>query len=282
MAEHLGENNRHQVARFVSFFKGKRDRFSTLLRERRDDTKSDRLNDDIYPHADVEQHLDFLAEELHDLGKEELQRNSQISAAYVAELLLQAQQANVELSVDISIVEDEKKMQGVTDIFNTALTKPPTLKKNALSALGNEGPDVNSLQEIQDLRAEHQVLQDRNVQMQQQLTQLLSERQVAWDELDTVKIDFLTYKRDVDDRLACVNMGSSDVKDQLADTQGVLAQKRDELVALQNDMTKRINETSQFKDLKNIVAKKNTIIKDLRLRLLAYEPDEAGMIQADD
>jgi len=282
----LGENHRSQVSRFVSFFKGKRDRFSTLLHERRDDTKGDRLNDDIYPHVDVEQHMDVLAEALHELGKDELQKTAQISAAYVVELMAQAEQNGVELGVDISIVEDESKLQGVTDLSLATGAKAPVLKKQVLSAIGQETSDVNTLQQVGDLREENRILQERNVGMQKQLNQLFSERQQAWDELDTVKIDFLTYKRDIDERLQAANIGHAGYAGQLSselnEAHSQLQVKKDEIQLLQSDMTRHINDTTQFKDLKNIVAKKNGIIKDLRGRLSKYEPDDIGIMYAED
>lgn len=277
MAE-LSDNHRGQISRFVSFFKGKRERYGELIRERRDDTKSDRLNDDLYNHEDVESHMDFLAEELSEMSKDELMKVTQISAAYIVELLYQAERHRIELSADISIVEDEKRLSEVNDLANNPSWKPPPMKRSTLSALNSEGPDVQSLQEIQDLNEEKRVMQDRYQTMQKQLSQLLAERQTLSEELEIVKTNFKNYKRHTEDDTDSKN---NNVIHQLHDAQGLLARKKEECEMMKSDLNKRLNDSSQFQDMKNIVVKKNSVIKDLRTRLSRYEPDDGEMYVSD-
>jgi len=280
MAE-LSENHRGQVSRFVSFFKGKRERYAELLRERRDDTKSDRLNDDLYNHDDVENHMDFLAEEFSEMSKDELTKVTQISAAYIIELLQQAERHRIELSADISIVEDEKRLSEVNDLANNPNWRPPPMKKATLSAINSDGPDVHSLQEIQDLKEENRIMQDRYQTMQKQLSQLLAERQTLSEELEIVKTNYKNYKRQTEDQSEDTDSKNNNVVYQLHDARGLLAQKKEECEMMKSDLNKKLNDTTQFKDLKNIVMKKNSMIKDLRNRLSRYEPDDGDVCLSD-
>lgn len=64
---------------------------------------------------------------------------------------------------------------------------------------------------------------------------------------------------------------------QLKDIQTLLARKKDECDQQKQDLNKKIHDTTQFRELKAMMTKKNVQIKELRTKLAKYEPDSNGV-----
>lgn len=114
-------------------------------------------------------------------------------------------------------------------------------------------------------------MQDRYQQMQKQVSQLLQERTVLSEELATVKTNLKALKRSNAENDSA---GAAAVDAQLREAQASLARKKEECDSTKKDLNKKLNDTTQFRDLKTIVTKKNAQIKDLRSRLAKYEPQD--------
>jgi len=145
-------------------------------------------------------------------------------------------------------------------------------KPGALASLSNAPGQSSSDTE---LREQNKVLQDRYEAMQKQFHEMMKERTSLADELSELKMSFDTMKN----RMGAEMQGASAVKEmeqQLANTRSLLDNKSSEVEKIREDMNKRLGDSNQFKELKGIVAKKNTQIKSLRDRLAKYETPDDG------
>lgn len=117
---------------------------------------------------------------------------------------------------------------------------------------------------------------DRYQQMQKQVSDLLKERSLLSNELDNVKSTF----KDLKHQLASGQAGATDsMEAALSNAQSQLDMKSDELARLSGELNTRIGDSSQFRDMRGIIAKKNQQIKDMRQRLAMYEPVDEGYVE---
>merc|ERR1712182_15216 len=111
-----------------------------------------------------------------------------------------------------------------------------------------------SAQELRELKQENRQMLDRYQQMQKQVSDLLKERSMLTDELEGVKATFLGLK----DQLQMGQVESTESMEiALMNARAQLDQRTNELEVLSNDLNKRVGDSSQFKEMRSIIAKKN-------------------------
>merc|ERR1712096_211943 len=103
----------------------------------------------------------------------------------------------------------------------------------------------------------------------------MGERSLLSDELEQVKFTF----KDLKSQLAAGQAGAAETMEYaLINARSQLEAKSGELEAISGELNRHIGESSQFREMRGIIAKKNQQIKLMRQRLAQYEPvDEAPM-----
>merc|ERR1711985_170955 len=143
--------------------------------------------------------------------------------------------------------------------------------------MGVVGGGANA-QELRDLKQENRQMLDRYQQMQKQVSDLLKERSMLTDELEGVKATFLGLK----DQLQMGQQGATESMEiALMNARAQLDQRTAEIEVLSNDLNKRVGDSSQFKEMRSIIAKKNQQIKEMRARLQMYEPQDDLVVDED-
>jgi leucine zipper transcription factor-like protein 1 len=133
-------------------------------------------------------------------------------------------------------------------------------------------------QELRDLKQENRQMLDRYQQMQKQVSDLLKERSMLTDELEGVKATFLGLKEQM--QMGDANAANT-MEIALVNARTQLDQRNAELEVLSNDLNKRVGDSSQFKEMRSIIAKKNQQIKEMRARLQMYEPMDDAVVDED-
>ncbi|CAD7966286.1 unnamed protein product [Amoebophrya sp. A120] len=265
-AMELDDSNKAQIKRLYQFLRQKRDRHLREVDDIVTDLKDDRCAETIYNQEDVVTLLDEFAKMIKEVVKLELDTVTNMMALHTADLFAQAQSRSVQLGSDLSVVEDEARLAKIAELAEwqgTAGNKPAVLASLGSAAAGGSSDE---------LVKENQMLQERYQSIQKQLSEMMSERSALKEELAQIKTSFSTIK----DRMGADLQSTSMVKDlegQLKNTKMLLDSKASEAEKAREDLTRRLGDSSQFKDLKNIVAKKNQTIKQLRERLRQYEGD---------
>merc|ERR1719443_354940 len=80
---------------------------------------------------------------------------------------------------------------------------------------------------------------------------------------------------------ASSNANIAEIENCLNDTKKMLDDKRQECEEMRQDLHKRLGDSAQFRELKSIIAKKNSMIKELRTRLSRYEVDDTPAAEED-
>merc|ERR1719478_251575 len=102
---------------------------------------------------------------------------------------------------------------------------------------------------------------DRYQQMQKQVSDLLKERSLLSDELSQVKATF----HDLKGQLASGQAGATETMEYaLQNARAQLESKSSELEAISGELNRHIGESSQFREMRGHLSKKNQQIKQLR------------------
>jgi len=136
------------------------------------------------------------------------------------------------------------------------------------------------LQKVQDAEEQTRVMTERYQMMQGQVTSLLQERSTLATELDTVRGNFTQLRTQMaaTGADATSQQQAADMEAKVYQSQTAMHSKSQELDAMRREMDTRLADSSQFKQLKNIIKEKNGQIKTLRSQLqsLGYAVDTGG------
>jgi len=277
----LTEIHQGQVARFVSFFKGKRDACLNDRRVFNGDFVSDNLSDDsaIFNRDQVEALFQQYMQQADASFGEELEKVNKLAAVYCTELMRSAQAQGVNLQTgDISLVEDQNRIDHVSSLTAMNKAPAPAPARGGLAPIGGNAalPDPAMLQQVQDAREETRVMNERYQMMQSQVATLLKERSGLSVELENVKAGFTALRTNMANSGADAQSqhDAAQMEANFYNTKNQLDNKTNELEAMRQQQDARIGDSTQFRQLKTIIKDKNQMIKDLRasLQQLGYQP----------
>jgi len=275
--ENLHDVHKAQLARFTQWFAQKRASACSDRDGELEDFKSDRLVDEgaIFNYADVQALLNDYHLQVIGRVREELESTTNLSAVYIAQLLAQAEASGMALQVeDISAIEDHNKI-GEIGALRVIQTMPGLLPKPqqtlTLAPLGGGlggggspggGNNIAMLTQIQDLEDEKRQLLDRNGRVEAELTNLSRERAQLSHEVQ---------------RLHEGHASTGDAASaQVAEYHRQLMQKQDECEAIRRELAARLQESVQFRQLKDILQQKNAEVKAMAEQMRA-----AGLMMHD-
>eukprot|EP00448_Togula_jolla_P011732 CAMPEP_0170611090 /NCGR_PEP_ID=MMETSP0224-20130122/23006_1 /TAXON_ID=285029 /ORGANISM="Togula jolla, Strain CCCM 725" /LENGTH=295 /DNA_ID=CAMNT_0010936507 /DNA_START=25 /DNA_END=912 /DNA_ORIENTATION=+ len=275
----LNEIHTAQAARFLSFFKGRTTRSVSEGDAAKANFAGDYLSDEerIYNKSDVEAILGAYHTQMMAFLREQLENSANLSAVYTCQLFAQAEQAGMSLQVDdISFVEDQSRLNQLSGL--AALQGAPPLApkpKATLPTLGSGGggtADPAMLQELSDVKEDNRQMKDRYQLMQTELSGLLRERSTLNGELEKVKSNFkqLLTKMHETNPDSAASQNVAEIERALLETQATLSVKAAECDSMRKDLTQRLGDSSQFRDLKAIVKRKSDEIKELKALLTAH------------
>jgi len=288
----LSEVHQAQIARFASFFKGKRE---ALIRDRQvlnQQFISDYLSDDtaIFNRDNVEGIVSAYQTQAMEGLNEDLEKVTKLAAVYCTELMRTAQAMGMNLQTgDISVVEDQNRIDHVTALSAMQHAPLPAMPKQQLQPLGGSGAGSNDpamVQQLQDAQEVARKADERFQMMQEQVSSLLKERSSMTSELDSVKANFSVLRSNMAATGAdqASQQQVADMELRLHHSQSTIASKNAEVESMRRDYESRLGDSSQFRQLKGIIKEKNNQIKTLRGQLQAagYAVDGGGAeLQAD-
>jgi leucine zipper transcription factor-like protein 1 len=242
------------------------------------EVQEDRVVEEILQRDDVHQIFNDAKEQVAFRLREQLEAETLRSAAHLATILGFAQAAGVELEADVNTVEDSSRCNAVANVAAMIGQPRPAPAASRLQPMEAVVGGGASAQELRELKQENRQMLDRYQQMQKQVSDLLKERSMLTDELEGVKATFLGLKGQL-------QMGQAEATESmeiaLSNARIQLDQRTNELEVLSNDLNKRVGDSSQFKEMRSIIAKKNQQIKEMRARLQQYEPLDDVVVDED-
>lgn len=300
----IGLNQHHQqivvnYLRFARYGRGQRLRGVDASFE---ELKDSRLVEDTYTLDEVTDMLDGLCAVVRGEVESELINAAHTNVLLLRQVFSQAEKWHLKLQADISELENRELIEEIAKFEEREFSSGPSTSQSKLSKLSqvpkleplNEGGGAALLQvEINRLNEENSKLKDRIKTLEGKATSVIGERSRLQADLESTqaalkaKGNVKSYGKDVADLEEQMAAAKLDLKlskekgsTQAASLHEELSNCKHEILKLQHDLeeaekdlAKKFNETTQYKNMKQMLTSKNDQIKDLRARLRKYEPD---------
>ncbi|KAL9966011.1 hypothetical protein ACROYT_G024018 [Oculina patagonica] len=300
----IGLNQHHQqnvvnYLRFARYSRGQRLRGVDASFE---ELKDSRLVEDTYTLDEVTDMLDGLCAVVRGEVESELINAVHTNVLLLRQVFSQAEKWHLKLQADISELENRELIDEIAKFEEREFSSGPSSSQSKLSKLSqapkleplNEGGGAALLQvEINRLNEENSKLKDRIKLLEGKATSAIGERSKLQADLESTqaalksKGNVKSYGKDVADleeQMAATKLDLKMAKEkgssQAASLHEELTNCKHEILKLQHDLeeaekdlAKKFNETTQYKNMKQMLTSKNDQIKELRGRLRKYEPD---------
>ncbi|KAM3910807.1 leucine zipper transcription factor-like protein 1 [Leptodactylus fuscus] len=297
MAE-LNEHHRGEVLSYMRFAQSKR-----LLRLKSvsscfQDVRESRLVEDTYTAEEVAELLSGLQAVVLSELELELINSAHTNVLLLQQLFSQAQHWHLRLHTDISELENRQLLEQVAELEKSQelgpSAKAPQTNKPRLVPLSDGGSSSDLLHsQIARLQEENDKLRARLRSLESQATAALDDKRSAERALkemkshlqaqqnsqasqdtaqleDTVANLKIEFQKTLGDHTA----SQKNLEDNLTKTKHELLRVNEQLSMAEKELEKKFQETSAYRNMKDILTRKNEQIKDLRRKLSKYEPED--------
>ncbi|XP_076818500.1 leucine zipper transcription factor-like protein 1 isoform X2 [Clavelina lepadiformis] len=292
MAE-LGLNDHHvlQAVNFMRFCRYKRAQRLKAVDHCFQDLKESRLYEDTYTLDEVSEMLAGLLSTVRGEVETELLNSTHTSVLLLRQLLTQAEKWHLKLSADISELENRELLEQIADfeereISLTSTTHLDLLKQN-LQPLNETGGIALLQKEIQRLQTDNEKLTERSKTVENNVTSCLKENEAlrkqvkelgakpvaGADQSEVRKLEgqLKGLRTELDSTVEQKGKESDKMYSDFTTTKHELLKVQEQLELTERELDKKFRETGAYKNLRDMLSKKNEQIKDLRKRLGKYE-----------
>ncbi|XP_067910946.1 leucine zipper transcription factor-like protein 1 isoform X1 [Heterodontus francisci] len=297
MAE-LGLNEHHQneIINYMRFARSKRALRLKTVDSCFQDLTDSRLTEDTFTVDEVAEMLDGLKVVVHSEVESELINTAYTNVLLLRQLFCQAEKWYLKLQTDISDLENRELLERVAEFEKAEFTSGKKVNSEIIKpklAPLNEGVSELLSKEIARLQDENDKLKARLKTVETQATSALEGKfrleQVLKD-LDKVPEDqkpklktqevavleetLAALKADFEKNLSMSTEKQKSLQDNLISTKHDLLKVQEHLSLTEKELEKKFQETAAYRNMKEILTKKNEQVKELRKRLLQYEAED--------
>ncbi|KAG2389019.1 hypothetical protein C9374_014419 [Naegleria lovaniensis] len=289
----LSDHYKHVVESYLKFTHHKTELHLREVSKVIEEVKDSRLLDNQYSLLEVKNIIDALETVLKSTIKSETQYSNHTSLELLRQVFKEADDAGFKLKVDISSIENEETLQEIAKMENNMF--PKSVGGNKLPSLKTNSEDILKLKKENDsMREQLTTLQKSYNEMMKEKTEITNQYNTVNDELKKLK-NKLQGTHDPNDekeleelrnKVSHLNSIIKSQNEELEKTQVKASQneqkvlqlehERDaikkDLVTAQNELTLKVNQTSQFQNMMTIVKNKNEELKELRDKLKQLDP----------
>ncbi|MBV95102.1 Leucine zipper transcription factor-like protein 1, partial [Eschrichtius robustus] len=284
MAE-LGLNEHHQneVINYMRFARSKRGLRLKTVDSCFQDLKESRLVEETFTIDEVSEVLNGLQAVVHSEVESELINTAYTNVLLLRQLFSQAEKWYLKLQTDISELENRKYKR--SPIIDNIKPKLAPLNEGGTAELLNK--------EILRLQEENEKLKSRLKILETQATNALDEKSKLERALQDLQLDQGTQKdfikaqdlSDLENTVAALKSefqktlndqteNQKSLEESLATAKHDLLRVQEQLSMAEKELEKKFQQTAAYRNMKEILTKKNDQIKDLRKRLAKYEPED--------
>ncbi|XP_042834689.1 leucine zipper transcription factor-like protein 1 [Panthera tigris] len=298
MAE-LGLNEHHQneVINYMRFARSRRGLRLKTVDSCFQDLKESRLVEETFTVDEVSEVLSGLQAVVYSEVESELINTAHTNVLLLRQLFSQAEKWYLKLQTDISELENRELLEQVAEFEKAEFTS--SNKKPILDALKpklaplNEGGTELLNKEIERLQEENEKLKSRLKTIEIQATQALDEKSKLERALQDLQLDQGSQKdfikaqdlNDLENTVAALKSefqktlndkteNQKSLEENLATAKHDLLRVQEQLSMAEKELDKKFQQTAAYRNMKEILTRKNDQIKDLRRRLAKYEPED--------
>ncbi|XP_061821289.1 leucine zipper transcription factor-like protein 1 isoform X3 [Nerophis lumbriciformis] len=252
MAE-FGCNEHHQneVISYMRFARSKRILRLKTVDSCFEELKDSRLVEETFTVDEVRDMLDGLHAVVRGEMEMELINTAHTNVLLLRQIHYQAEKFFLRLQTDISELENRELLEQVAEFEKTDFKATD----KAMSVLDDKTKAERALKDL------------RNVQGDQQLSAHANEISCLQNTVATLKDD---YERSLTVSAASQN----NLQENLVSAKHELLRVQEQLALAEKELDKKFQQTAAYRNMKEILTKKNEQIKDIRKQLQRYEPNE--------
>ncbi|KAJ8397416.1 hypothetical protein AAFF_G00439650 [Aldrovandia affinis] len=299
MAE-LGYNEHHQneVINYMRFARSKRVLRLKTIDSCFQDLKDSRLVEENFTVDEVTEMLEGLRAVVRGEVETELINTAHTNVLLLRQLFSQAEKFYLKLQTDVSELENRELLEQVAEFekaeFKTASKKTnQESNKPKLAPLNEGGVSELLKKEIARLQEENNKLKTRLRTIESQATSALDEkskveqalkdlqkiqrdqqRVLHSQEISSLEDTVASLKADFQHTLSTSTATQRDLQDNLVTAKHDLLRVQEQLLQAEKELEKKFQQTAAYRNMKEILTKKNEQIKEIRKRLQKYETDE--------
>ncbi|XP_036378390.1 leucine zipper transcription factor-like protein 1 [Megalops cyprinoides] len=299
MAE-FGFNEHHQneVINYMRFARSKRVLRLKTIDSCFQDLKDSRLVEETFTVDEVTEMLDGLRVVVHGEVETELINTAHTNVLLLRQLFSQAEKFYLKLQTDISELENRELLEQVAEFekaeFKTTGKKAVQESNKPKLAPLNEGGVSELLnKEIARLQEENDRLKARLRTLESQATSALDEKSkvekalkdlqkiqgdqqlvLPSQEISSLEDTVAALKADFQKSLSASTASQKDLQENLVTAKHDLLRVQEQLSLAEKELEKKFQQTAAYRNMKEILTKKNEQIKEIRKRLQKYESDE--------
>ncbi|XP_039983072.1 leucine zipper transcription factor-like protein 1 [Xiphias gladius] len=298
MAE-FGFNEHHQneVINYMRFARTKRVLRLKTIDSCFEELKDSRLVEETFTVDEVKEMLDGLQAVVRGEVEMELINTAHTNVLLLRQLFSQAEKFYLRLQSDISELENRELLEQVaefektdfktTDKINQEASKPKLapLNEGGVSELLNK--EIARLQEdnnklkarLRTLESQAMSALDEKTKAERALKDLQKvqgEQQLAAQsqEINSLEDTVAALKEDYERSLSTNAASQKDLQENLISAKHELLRVQEQLALAEKELEKKFQQTAAYRNMKEILTKKNEQIKEIRKRLQRYEPSE--------
>ncbi|XP_043575381.1 leucine zipper transcription factor-like protein 1 isoform X3 [Chiloscyllium plagiosum] len=248
------------------------------------DLKDSRLTEDTFTVDEVGEMLDGLKVVVHSEVESELINTAYTNVLLLRQLFCQAEKWYLKLQTDISDLENRELLEQVAEFekaeFTSGKKANTEIGKPKLAPLNEGGVSELLSKEITKLQDENDKLKARLKTVETQATNALEEKfklEQVLNELDKVPEDqeqvaaleetLAALKVDFEKNLSMSTAKQKTLQDNLISTKHDLLKVQEHLSLTEKELDKKFQETAAYRNMKEMLTKKNEQVKELRKRL---------------
>ncbi|XP_008394797.1 leucine zipper transcription factor-like protein 1 isoform X2 [Poecilia reticulata] len=289
----FGFNEHHQseIINYMRFARSKR-----LLRLKAIDScfeelKDSRLVEDTYTVDEVREMLDGLQMVVRGEVEMELINTAHTNVLLLRQLFSQAEKFYLRLQSDVSELENRELLEQVAEFEKTDFKITNKLNQEAsklkLAPLNEGGVSELLNKEIAKLQEDNDKLKSRLRTLESQAMSALDEKaklertlkdvqrtQGEQKEINNLEDTVAALTEDYERSLSANKATQKELKESLITAKHELLRVQEQLALAEKELEKKFQQTAAYRNMKEILTKKNEQIKEIRKRLQKYEPDD--------
>uniref|UniRef100_A0A8C6E743 Leucine zipper transcription factor-like protein 1 n=1 Tax=Moschus moschiferus TaxID=68415 RepID=A0A8C6E743_MOSMO len=277
MAE-LGLNEHHQneVINYMRFARSKRGLRLKTVDSCFQDLKESRLVEETFTVDEVSEVLNGLQAVVHGEVESELINTAYTNVLLLRQLFSQAEKWYLKLQTDISELENRELLEQVAEFEKAEFTS--SNKKSIIDSMKpklaplHEGGTAELLNKATDALDEKSKL-ERALQ-DLQLEHGNQKECINAQDLSDLENTVAALKSEFQKTLNEQTENQKSLEENLATAKHDLLRVQEQLSLAEKELEKKFQQTAAFRNMKEILSKKNDQIKDLRKRLAKYEPED--------
>lgn len=292
MAE-LGFNEHHQneTINYMRFARSKRVLRLKTIDSCFEELKESRLVEETFTVDEVREMLDGLQAVVRGEVESELINTAHTNVLLLRQLFSQAEKFYLRLQTDISELENRELLEQVAEFEKTDFKHTnkvnQEMSKPKLAPLNEGGVSELLNKEIGRLQAENEKLKARLRTLESQAMSALDERTKAeralkdiqkaqgeQKELSGLESTVTALQEDYQRSLHASAASQKELQQDLVSAKHDLLRVQEQLALAEEELEKKFQQTAAYRNMKEILTKKNEQIKEIRKRLQKYESDE--------